>query len=46
MADRLGLPELDDGDVSNEFRHRFLGLSLEAYRREEVSRSKLGELIE
>jgi transcriptional regulator with XRE-family HTH domain len=28
----------------SEFRHRFLGLALEAYRRDEISRSKLREL--
>lgn len=30
--------------VRDEFRHRFLGLALEAYRREEISRGKLKEL--
>jgi len=40
----LGLPEPDDSIVRNEFHHRFLGLALEAYRREEISRGKLKEL--
>jgi len=31
-------------EVRNEFRRRFLGLALEAYRREEITRSKLVEL--
>jgi len=44
LADLLGLPELDNSTKGNEFHHRFLGLALEAYRREEVSRSKLAEL--
>lgn len=44
LAELLGLPEPDDSIVRNEFRHRFLGLALEAYRREEISRGKLTEL--
>lgn len=44
LAEMLGLPEPDDSIVRNEFRHRFLGLALEAYRREEISRGKLKEL--
>lgn len=44
LADSLGLPEPDHAEVRNEFRHRFLGLGLEAYRREEISRGKLQEL--
>jgi len=44
MAALLGLPEPDQSEVRNEFRHRFLGLALEAYRREEISRAKLDEL--
>ena len=44
LAELLGLPEPDDSIVRNEFRHRFLGLALEAYRREEISRGKLKEL--
>ena len=44
LAELLGLPEPDDSIVRNEFHHRFLGLALEAYRREEISRGKLREL--
>src|SRR6185436_6822797 len=44
IADLLGLPEPDHTGIRNEFRHRFLGLALEAYRREEISRGKLKEL--
>jgi Zn-dependent peptidase ImmA (M78 family)/transcriptional regulator with XRE-family HTH domain len=44
MAALLGLPEPDLSEVRNEFSHRFLGLALEAYRREEISRGKLDEL--
>jgi len=44
LAELLGLPEPDDSIVRNEFHHRFLGLALEAYRREEISRGKLKEL--
>ncbi len=44
IADHLGLPEPDHAVVRNWFQHRVLGLALEAYRREEVSRGKLTEL--
>jgi Zn-dependent peptidase ImmA (M78 family)/DNA-binding XRE family transcriptional regulator len=44
LAELLGLPEPDHAEVRNEFRHRFLGLALEAYRRQEISRGKLKEL--
>jgi Zn-dependent peptidase ImmA (M78 family) len=44
LAELLGLPEPDHEAVRNEFRHRFLGLALEAYRRDEISRGKLKEL--
>ena len=44
LAELLGLPEPNDSIVRNEFRHRLLGLALEAYRREEISRGKLREL--
>ena len=37
----LGLPEPDHQAHRNEFRHRFLGLALEAFRRDEISQSKL-----
>ncbi len=40
----LGLPEPDHQIQRNEFRHRFLGLALEALRREEISRGKLIEV--
>ncbi len=44
LAERLGLSEPDQVERSNWFRRRFLGLVLEAYRREEISRGKLTEL--
>jgi len=44
LAEMLSLPEPDDSIDRNEFHHRFLGLALEAYRREEISRGKLKEL--
>lgn len=44
LAALLGLSEPDHMEIRNEFRHRFLGLALEAYRREEISRGKLKEL--
>jgi hypothetical protein len=31
--------------MRSEFKHRFLGLALEAYRRDEISRGKLRELV-
>jgi len=40
----LGLPEPDHEAQRNEFRHRFLGLAFEAFRRDEISRAKLIEL--
>ncbi|HHH29380.1 MAG TPA: ImmA/IrrE family metallo-endopeptidase [Polyangiaceae bacterium] len=40
----LGLPEPDHRAQRNEFRRRFLGLALEAFRREEISRAKLIEV--
>jgi Zn-dependent peptidase ImmA (M78 family)/transcriptional regulator with XRE-family HTH domain len=40
----LGLPEPDHRALRNEFRHRFLGLALEAFRRDEISRAKLVEV--
>jgi len=40
----LDLPEPDHEGARNEFRHRFLALGLEAFRRGEVTRSKLREL--
>lgn len=44
MATVLGLPEPDREEARNEFRHRFLALGLEAFRRGETTRRKLGEL--
>lgn len=40
----LELPGTDHQTKRNEFRQRFLGLALEAYRREEISKRKLMEL--
>lgn len=45
MADLLELPEPDHVKERNRFKHRFLSLALEAYRREEISRAKLEELF-
>lgn len=44
LAHHLGLPEPDHAAVRDRFQHRILGLILEAYRREEISRGKLDEL--
>ena len=44
LARVLGLPEPDHAGLRDEFRHRFLGLALEAYRREVISRAKLVEV--
>jgi predicted HTH domain antitoxin len=44
LAQLLELPEPDHEAARNEFRHRFLGLALEAFRRGEISRAKLAEL--
>ncbi len=40
----LGVSEPDHADARNEFRHRFLGLALDAYRRDLISTGKLREL--
>ena len=40
----LGLPEPDHQAQRNEFRHRFLGLALEAFRRDDISFAKLVEI--
>ena len=45
MAKAMGLDDPDSSEIRNEFRHRFLGLALEAYRRDEISRGKLKELV-
>ena len=45
IAEFLAAPERTREDSSRaDFRRRFLGLALEAYRREEITRSKLEEL--
>lgn len=44
LAKLLDLPELDHQKDRNEFRRRFLGLALEAYRRDQVSKAKVREL--
>lgn len=44
VALHLGLSEPDHAEARDWFRHRILGLALEAYRREEISRGKLDEL--
>lgn len=44
LAEHLGLAEPDHAGVRDRFQSRILGLALEAYRREEISRGKLGEL--
>ncbi|MHB8764031.1 MAG: helix-turn-helix domain-containing protein [Deferrisomatales bacterium] len=40
----LALPEPEHEKARNSFRRRFLSLALEAYRREDITRAKLGEL--
>ena len=44
VARALGLPPPNEEASLSAFRHRFLGLALEAFRREEITRSKLEEL--
>jgi len=44
LATLLDLPEPDHEVARNEFRHRFLSLALETFRRGEISRAKLAEL--
>lgn len=44
VAELLGLSEPDHANMRGEFKHRFLGLALEAFRRDEISRGKLREL--
>lgn len=44
LARLLGLPEPDHAEMRGELKHRFLGLALEAFRRDEISRAKLREL--
>ncbi len=45
LAKHLGLPEPDEEQGHERLQHRILGLALEAYRRDEISRGKLGELV-
>lgn len=45
LALLFGFKESDHQEIRSEFKHRFLGLALEAFRRGEVSRSKLRELV-
>ena len=44
VARLLQLPEVNEAEARDEYRHRFLNLALEAFRRSEISRSKLSEL--
>ncbi|HKI00738.1 MAG TPA: XRE family transcriptional regulator [Thermoanaerobaculia bacterium] len=44
IEDLLGLPHPDHAAARDEFRLRFLGLAIEAYRREKITRAKLREL--
>jgi Zn-dependent peptidase ImmA (M78 family)/DNA-binding XRE family transcriptional regulator len=44
LSSLLGLPAPNHEGERNQFRHRFLGLALEAYRRDEISGDKLREL--
>jgi len=46
LATLLGLAKPDDEASRAEFRHRFLALAVEAFRRDEITRSKLRELAE
>jgi len=43
LARLLALPDVEDGEENGGFRHRVLNLALEAYRRELITRAKLGE---
>lgn len=44
LQDLLHLPAPDPAALREEFRHRFLGLALESYRRELITQGKLFEL--
>ena len=46
VARLLGLPQPDNQRESNAFRHRFLILAIEAFRREEITRDKLYALAD
>lgn len=45
VARLLDLPERDHPTERNRFRHRFLSLALEAFNREQITRSKLEDLF-
>jgi len=44
LAAILSLPDSDDVEDKNGFRHRVLSLALEAYRRDQITRAKLVEV--
>lgn len=44
IAALLQLRPVDEDAARDEYRHRFLSLALEAFRRDEISHAKLGEL--
>lgn len=44
LAALLGIADCDEDTVQDDFRHRFLALALEAFRRDEITLSKLREL--
>ncbi len=44
LAAMLALPDIENSDDKNGFRHRVLSLALEAYRRDQITRAKLGEI--
>lgn len=46
LAKLMDLEEPDHRKARDEFRHRFMNLAFEAYRREKISRAKLAELAE
>jgi Zn-dependent peptidase ImmA (M78 family)/transcriptional regulator with XRE-family HTH domain len=45
VARALRLAPPDHEALRSAFRHRFIGLALEAFRREQITRSKLAELV-
>ena len=45
LAELLGLPEPRRTEARSSLKHRILGLALEAFRRDEISRAKLRELV-
>jgi hypothetical protein len=44
LARLLNLPDTESEEERDVFRHRVLGLALEAYRREQITRAKLVEV--